>query len=174
MFPTRNPRWFSFGRFHRLLSCCRWCAIICVIFVFRRVALGVSLARDARLSVWAYGWLPLGFCHVCIASFCSSIGSRCTWHFGDRLPALQAERMTLQYMGTLKKTERDPALLPSVEPVPCADETVKAPRHLDVHLPVSRVLFFFYGAARLCFASSRCVALNVFDALDLRALLRTP
>lgn len=44
--------------------------------------------------------------------------------------------MTLQYMGTLKATERNPALLPFVEPVPCADESVKAPRHLDVHLPV--------------------------------------
>lgn len=42
----------------------------------------------------------------------------------------------LQYLGTLKKTERDPKYLPSVEQVPCAGEDVKLPRHLDVHLPV--------------------------------------
>lgn len=50
---------------------------------------------------------------------------------------LQAERMTLQYMGTIKPSERDPALLPYVEAVPAADATVATPRHLDVHLPVS-------------------------------------
>lgn len=49
----------------------------------------------------------------------------------------EAERMTLQYMGTLKPSERDPSLIPFVEPVPCADESVKTPRHLDVHLPDS-------------------------------------
>lgn len=44
--------------------------------------------------------------------------------------------MCLQYMGTIKPSERDPSLLPTVEAVPVADATVTAPRHLDVHLPV--------------------------------------
>lgn len=49
--------------------------------------------------------------------------------------------MTLQYMGTLPRTERDPSLLPTVEAVPCADDVlVKAPRHLDVHLPVRQAM----------------------------------
>ena len=44
--------------------------------------------------------------------------------------------MCLQYMGTIKPSERDPSLLPTVEAVPVADAAVTAPRHLDVHLPV--------------------------------------
>eukprot|EP00903_Cladosiphon_okamuranus_P006624 g6470.t1 len=49
----------------------------------------------------------------------------------------EAERMCLQYMGTIKPSERDPSLLPTVEAVPVADATVTSPRHLDVHLPDS-------------------------------------
>lgn len=45
--------------------------------------------------------------------------------------------MTLQYMGTLEQSERDPLLRPSVEAIPAADATVTSPPHLDVHLPVS-------------------------------------
>lgn len=44
--------------------------------------------------------------------------------------------MCLQYMGTIKPSERDPSLLPTVEAVPVADAAITAPRHLDVHLPV--------------------------------------
>ncbi|CAN0420806.1 unnamed protein product [Hapterophycus canaliculatus] len=57
--------------------------------------------------------------------------------------------MTLQYMGTIKPSERDPSLVPSVEPVPAADATVKTPRHLDVHLPDSddRAVGYVAGGA---------------------------
>ncbi|CAM9843317.1 unnamed protein product [Pylaiella littoralis] len=49
----------------------------------------------------------------------------------------EAERMTLQYLGTLEPSERDPLLRPTVEAIPAADSTVTSPRHLDVHLPDS-------------------------------------
>lgn len=45
--------------------------------------------------------------------------------------------MTLQYLGTLKPTQREENLLPVAEAVPSAPDTVNLPKHLDIHLPVS-------------------------------------
>eukprot|EP00752_Nemacystus_decipiens_P009435 g8434.t1 len=61
----------------------------------------------------------------------------------------EAERMCLQYMGTIKSSERDPSLLPTVEAVPVADAAVTATRHLDVHLPDSddRAVGYVAGSA---------------------------
>lgn len=60
--------------------------------------------------------------------------------------------MCLQYMGTIKPSERDPALLPTVEAVPVADETVTAPRHLDVHLPVRIIPHLYFINRRIFWA----------------------
>ncbi|CAM9586417.1 unnamed protein product [Ectocarpus sp. 12 AP-2014] len=61
----------------------------------------------------------------------------------------EAERMTLLYLGTIKPSEREALLRPSVEAVPASDATVTTPRHLDVHLPDSddRAVGYVAGSA---------------------------
>lgn len=50
--------------------------------------------------------------------------------------------MTLQYLGTLDKVERDPEFLPKMEAVPWVD--IKLPRHIDVHLEVFKWVSAFW------------------------------
>lgn len=157
MYPTRYFLILLFSLIHfcaKLLSCMFYAESTIICF-------GVFFLLSRWFTLFCFVFHDAIFCSSSFFFFCvgRSLDGRCEKQKPKRKrdseiitptntllsslsPSLvgsicqKAERMCLQYMGTIKPSERDPSLLPTVESVPVADATVTAPRHLDVHLPV--------------------------------------